>query len=182
MMFVSSFTECSVCCRQRYQGLCFFFSCCSQCIKISSIVLLPGRNVVMVFSSTVIVVPDLVIGKLLSSWLVPTDPVGHLFPVAASIMFLSLASRPLFCRKNQANTSSGKRGGASSLSVFRCMCAISTWTKHWNLHQSIRPIPSLLPSDTRTNSIPDLPVVRNKIVEVLTLPLTQYVAALPKLV
>ena len=66
--------------------------------------------------------------------------------------------------------------------VFRSMCSNSTSTKHWNLHQSIRPMPSLLPSDARTNSIPALPVVRNKTVAVLILPLTQYVAALPKLV
>ena len=112
-----------------------------------------------------------------------------LFPLAASIMFLSLASRPLFCKNNQASTGSGNRGGASSFSSTRSVgvtfhelsqfvfqefqfqldhvlelaselsshsitsvfstCSNSTWTKHWNLHQSIRLIPSLLPSDAR---------------------------------
>ena len=41
-----------------------------------------------------------------------------------------------------------------ALSMFRSTCSSSTWTKHWNLHQSFRPTPSL-PSDARTNSTPD---------------------------
>ena len=56
--------------------------------------------------------------KMLSRYL----PVRSSFLVAASFMFLSLASRPLFCGKNQARTGSGNRGGAPSSSSIRIVC------------------------------------------------------------
>ena len=45
-----------------------------------------------------------------------------LFRVAANIMCLSRASRPLWRAKNQSSTRSGKRSGASSSSSIRIVC------------------------------------------------------------
>ena len=104
------------------------------------------------------------------------------FPVAASIMFLSLLpSGHSFVEKNTWQAPAKEKevelrhNPQCALSVFRSMCSNSTWTSE---HP---PIPPLLLSDVRTNSIPDLPVVRNETVAVLVLPLTQYVAVLPKI-
>ena len=144
---------------------------------------LPGD--VMVFSSTVIVVPYVVIGKLYLHGCVPPVPVGICY-LLQPVSCFSLASKPIFCRNNQASTCLRKRGGASFITInVHCMCFVpcAPIALGPSIGTCIRAsVPPHHFFRVMLGPIPYLPVVRNGTVAVLILPLTQYVAAMPKLV
>ena len=138
-------------------------------------------DVVMVFSSTVIVVSYLVIEnmylhglfhliQLVCSRLQPVSCFSHM-PPGHSVK-----------KKKQVRTDSGKKRWSFVIILHvHCLCFAPC--------APIPPGPCIgtcirasVPCDAGTNSIRELPVVRNKTVVVLILPLTQYVATLPKLV
>ena len=166
MLLVSSFTQCSVCCGQGCQSFCFFFLCRGQCINILIIVLETSFMTEKCSSSSSTAFPRNLscclpvrsswcrisssgncIFKACSNW-----SSWYLFPVAASIMFLSLASSPLFWKKTrqvavQETEEVLPRNPQYAVLVFHSMgCpslssrnSNSNWTMCWNLHPNCRP-------------------------------------------
>ena len=142
----------------------------------------------MVFANMVIVVTYLVIGKLYAHGLfhliqlvyVPCCSQCHI-PLA-----LSCLQATTCCRTPGKYQLQKKKWSFVIILNVHCLCFVpcAPIPPGPCIGTCIRasvPFRNLLPSDARTNSIPGPPCDENKTVEVLILPLTQYVAALPKL-